>query len=490
MADDFVQLGADGTGKKVDASSLVIGANTVERQRVALGSNLSGTGFAGVLPMGRLQISDEPSQLFYDPFDGGVIDTTTRWTSANAGGGVAPSAATGLLTVGTGTTANGYSSLTSIPTFGYPSPSWLGTSAAVQFEASPIANSYRFFGFGTSPGTPTAAAPLTDAIGFEIATTGKMFAVMYNAGVRTVIQDMSAATGNATQPTDGAYHRWVLFCRIDRIYWCIDTIEVPVATSNFNIPNSQILPIKMLAIAGSTAPASSAVLSNGGWSVWDTGRNNVQISDGTYPYRKLTVKPASTAPVATDTAIVMALHPSAALPAGEGHVGEVGGNSATPSASFTRPANTTAYTIGALVANSVTAGSVAAMSLTAARKVAGTGRIARGRLSKTSTGTTGAVFRVHLYRTAPTLTSLTDAGTYSTNNAANYIGALDFDLSTTTARAFTDGVAAQGVPSVGPYILFDCAAGVQTLIALIEARGAYAPGSAETFTLTLECDRD
>lgn len=310
MADDFVQVAPNSTGAKIDNSSLVVGANTVMRQRTTLGSNNSPTTFAAIFPAGRLQVSEEPTQLFYDPFDGGLIDASARWSVANAGGGVAAAIVGSALTLGTGTTANGYSSITSQNTFGYPSPSWLGTSAAIQIENPVIANSYRFFGFGTSPGTPTAAAPLTDAVGFEVATDGKMYAVMYQNGTRLVIQDLSAATGNAKQPTDGAYHRWILYCRIDRIYWCIDSIEVPVAFTTFTIPNSQLLPIKSLAIAGATPPASSAVLTNAGWSVWDTGRNNTQLSDGAFPHRKATVKAASTAALATDTAIVVAPHPS------------------------------------------------------------------------------------------------------------------------------------------------------------------------------------
>lgn len=39
MTDGFVQVAPDGAGKKIDASELAVGSNTVERQRVVLGDN-------------------------------------------------------------------------------------------------------------------------------------------------------------------------------------------------------------------------------------------------------------------------------------------------------------------------------------------------------------------------------------------------------------------------------------------------------------------
>jgi hypothetical protein len=53
----------------------------------------------------------------------------------------------------------------------------------------------------------------------------------------------------------------------------------------------------------------------------DFGRNAAQLADGIYPWRKATIKPASTVPVATDTALVIAAHPSSTLPAGSNNIG-------------------------------------------------------------------------------------------------------------------------------------------------------------------------
>jgi hypothetical protein len=73
------------------------------------------------------------------------------------------------------------------------------------------------------------------------------------------------------------------------MYWYIDGLTTPVATSNFQVPNVQTLPAKIAATASSSAPAGSRVISCNGAAVWDTGKNNTQLSDGTYPWRKVTI---------------------------------------------------------------------------------------------------------------------------------------------------------------------------------------------------------
>lgn len=152
----------------------------------------------------------------------------------------------------------------------------------------------------------------------------------------------------------------------------------------------------------------------------------------------------------------------------------------TPSNFFNRPANTTAYASGQLVANSTTAGSVTPLSWPVARVAGGSGMIRRARLAKSGTSLTNAQFRLHLYTTAPTCAN-GDGGNWSTDQSANYLGSLDFNLS----QAFTDGAAGNAAPNTGSEINFALASG-QTIYGLIEARGAYTPASAETFTVTLE----
>lgn len=167
--------------------------------------------------------------------------------------------------------------------------------------------------------------------------------------------------------------------------------------------------------------------------------------------------------------------------AGENHIGTVGGHIALVTASvMTRPSDTTAYASGDLVANSTTAGSVTPLQFTVARIAAGSGMIRRCRIRKSGTGVTNASFRLHLYSASPTPAN-GDNGVWSTDQAANYLGALDV----TVDRAFTDGAAGNGVPVTGSEINFKLASG-QAVYGLLEARAAYTPSSAETFTVSLE----
>lgn len=159
---------------------------------------------------------------------------------------------------------------------------------------------------------------------------------------------------------------------------------------------------------------------------------------------------------------------------------EVVGISSLASASFTRPANTTAYASGDLVANNASAGSVAPMQFAVARVSGGSGMIRRARIRKSGTGVTSASFRLHLYRASPT-PSNGDNDAWLTSEAANYMGAIDV----TVDRVFTDGAAGNGVSVSGSEINFDLSSG-QVIYGLLEARGAYTPASGETFTVELE----
>lgn len=180
-----------------------------------------------------------------------------------------------------------------------------------------------------------------------------------------------------------------------------------------------------------------------------------------------------------------AAHPSyAALAAGENHIGAVGGHIARVSASFTRPADTTAYASGDLVANNTVANSVTPMAFAIGRDALGKGgMIRRARLRKSGTGITNALFRLHLYSVSPVQTGGASANTgdnaaWSTDGAANYVGAIDI----TVDKAFTDGAAGNGVPIVGSEINFTA----DTYYGLLEARGSYMPANGETFNLLLE----
>lgn len=151
------------------------------------------------------------------------------------------------------------------------------------------------------------------------------------------------------------------------------------------------------------------------------------------------------------------------------------------SATFTRPADVTAYAIGDLVANSTTAGSVVPMTFTLAQFLAQGAKIRRARVRKSTNVVLDALFRLHLYRNSPTVTN-GDNGAWISNQTANYIGSIDV----TVDRAFSDGAAGAGLPPGNN----DINTADLQFFGLLEARGALVPASGEVFTVELEIDRE
>lgn len=152
-----------------------------------------------------------------------------------------------------------------------------------------------------------------------------------------------------------------------------------------------------------------------------------------------------------------------------------------PLASFTRPADTTAYASGDLVANSTTAGSVTPLSFVLGGFSAlGQLRLVRARITKSGTTATNANFRLHLYQSSPTPAN-GDNGAWSTSGAADWLGNIDV----TSMLAFTDGCTGTGSLPAGSEAFLRLKAGA-TIYGLLEAKAAYTPASAEVFTVTIE----
>lgn len=148
-------------------------------------------------------------------------------------------------------------------------------------------------------------------------------------------------------------------------------------------------------------------------------------------------------------------------------------------ANFSRPADTTAYASGDLVANSTTAGSVTPMSWIVGENNFPELFIRRVKVKKSGTSTTSASFRLHLYGSSPTVANGDNGALSSTESS--YIGAFDV----TVDRAFSDAAVGLGVPVVGSEISLRISSG-RTIYGLLEARAAYTPSSGETFTVSLE----
>jgi hypothetical protein len=152
------------------------------------------------------------------------------------------------------------------------------------------------------------------------------------------------------------------------------------------------------------------------------------------------------------------------------------------SAQFTRPADTTQYAVGDLVANSATAGSVVALKFNPVVNFAGQAvRVEAARIFKSGTGVTSSSFRLHLFEISPGTPANGDNGAFSCAGK-DYAGAIDI----TVDRAFTDGAFGRGLPLTNTPMTFLPGAGEKAVYGLLEARGTYTPGNAEVFTVTLE----
>jgi hypothetical protein len=272
-------------------------------------------------PGAAARVAQEPTQLFWDDFGTGTLDTTAKWTSPTTGGGgnaTAASNAVGFTALGSGTTAGGWSLLSSQFSFPGKNPSWNFFQEQNNFEFPVLLNAVRFWGFATFPAAPTAAAPYADAVGFELGTDGHLRAVMsasagsLAAGTKTVIADLSVAclsanpyggplgTGTTTsgcasgligkvaQPQDNGVHKYIIYFRGDNTYWAIDGIDNIVAFTITGAPgpNVNTLPVAHAAIANTgTGPTSTALLTVNQTTVGDTGRNEIRICDPTNPWR-------------------------------------------------------------------------------------------------------------------------------------------------------------------------------------------------------------
>jgi hypothetical protein len=149
---------------------------------------------------------------------------------------------------------------------------------------------------------------------------------------------------------------------------------------------------------------------------------------------------------------------------------------------ITRPADTTAYASGDLVANSTTAGSVTAFTLTG---TLGRGlAIQRVTIAKSQASVTNANFRVHFFKDIPTVTN-GDNGAF-VPIVSGYIGFVDC-LGASQSAAFSDASRLHGI-YVNNSLASDLVVYLdadQKIYALIEARAAYTPASAETFAITV-----
>jgi len=160
------------------------------------------------------------------------------------------------------------------------------------------------------------------------------------------------------------------------------------------------------------------------------------------------------------------------------------GKGALPKASFTRPADTTAYAAGDVICDSTSAPT--AFTIAVGRIVDGVGLINHASLSISTAQSTKLDAEVWLFDTAYQ-TSNDNAAFAPSDNAADGSGNLANVLA---VIPFGNGpiIGSGNVYYSAPVNrMFKCASGTQNIYWALVARNAYTPTSGEIYTLRLAC---
>jgi hypothetical protein len=160
---------------------------------------------------------------------------------------------------------------------------------------------------------------------------------------------------------------------------------------------------------------------------------------------------------------------------------------------ITRPADTTAYASGDLVANNVTAASVTPFTFTGVVRQAGyRSVIKQARVFKSQVLLANASFRLHLFSALPTVTNGDNGALDIATQLLAYLGFIDVAANLNGTGAGTNngggGSMGWGYPPA-PGEIGWLSVNSANLYGLLEARAAYVPGSAETFRTSLVVDQ-
>lgn len=175
------------------------------------------------------------------------------------------------------------------------------------------------------------------------------------------------------------------------------------------------------------------------------------------------------------------------LPAGEAHIGEVGGKLTQVTVELTRPADTNPYTDGDIVSNSTTATTLLSFA-GLARVSGGSGYIVGARISTDKKSITPR-FRIHLFRQSnPTIAADNAPHKELYADNAKRAGFVDLD-GLATAKDATNSDMSRSF-KLDLRIPFTCAAGETGLYVALETLDAFTPNSGQKFNVTLIADNN
>ncbi|MGY4332794.1 hypothetical protein ACVWWG_007211 [Bradyrhizobium sp. LB7.2] len=145
----------------------------------------------------------------------------------------------------------------------------------------------------------------------------------------------------------------------------------------------------------------------------------------------------------------------------------IAGNSAVVSGSVQRPADTLAYAVGDIVAQSTTAASCSGVPIAVSRDNDTTGVLRRCRVKVNDLALFNAVLYIHVFKDAPTFSSADNAAFAAALSESNYLGAFTVTLDQKFSGSVVKGI---GTPLNGSEIIFDPSAGTKTVFFVIETR--------------------
>lgn len=356
--------------------------------------------------------------------------------------------------------------------------------------------------------TATTGLSVTDATGRVALAAKGAVALVQNRGASWVYFKFGDATVVATTsdtplgPGAGIAMDQGTFTHIAAICDSTETSTIKITTGGGQVALTQSAEV---AISGVTVTTDTEATATASAPNYSEGTSNDLSMNLTGDLRVI-AKIAATQTLATVTTVGAVTAITNALPVGtnvighvivdsgaitpaatEAHLGQVGGTTANPTSTLTRPADTTAYALNDLIASSTTAGSVVVPSFTATRVAAGSGTIPRVRLySNVTTGWDAATVTIRLWSAAPTYTN-GDNGAYAVaTGAAGYLASFPVTLNQVADGAY--GVAA---PAVGNALSFKLTSGTSIFWDLqLTTIAGNTPISAQTFTLIPEILQD
>lgn len=162
-----------------------------------------------------------------------------------------------------------------------------------------------------------------------------------------------------------------------------------------------------------------------------------------------------------------------------------GGTGAAVTASFTRPANTTAYTAGDVVSDSVSATTM--MTFSNVVSANGRGAYVRGVRLTTSKKSITPQIRVHLFADNTATVGVDNAAFRSSYaDHAKRVGTIDLPAMTTPAdTANSDQSSSANFTAA---VRFQCGGASRAVYAVLETIDAFTPDSGQGFTMTLLVD--